>query len=87
MVLTAGGAVAGYVHYINGQLSSGLDKNLDDVLVPTEAGKPFYMLLLGIDKDEDRTGSSDYRTPPGSRPLTRCTRLWPTRSETVQASP
>ena len=62
MVLTAGGAVAGYVHYINGQLSSGLDKNLDDVMVPTEAGKPFYMLLLGIDKDEDRTGSSDYGT-------------------------
>ena len=55
MVLVASGAVAGYIHYIN-------DRNLGDVLVPTEAGKPFYMLLLGIDKDEDRTGSSDYGT-------------------------
>ena len=25
MVLAAGGAAAGYIHYINGQLSSGLD--------------------------------------------------------------
>ena len=66
MVLAAGGAAAGYIHYINGQLSSGLDKNLDDVLVPTEAGKPFYMLLLGIDKDEDRTESSDYGTDSGA---------------------
>lgn len=62
MVLVASGAVAGYIHYINGQLNDGLDRNLGDVLVPTEAGKPFYMLLLGIDKDEDRTGSSDYGT-------------------------
>ena len=38
MVLVASGAVAGYIHYINGQLNDGLDRNRGDVLVPTDAG-------------------------------------------------
>ena len=49
-----------YVSNINAQLNKGVNKTLSSVLSDHEAGDPFYMLLLGIDKDESRAGGSEY---------------------------
>lgn len=51
---------AGYINRINEALHNGLDDNLWGNLSIREAGQPFYMLLLGIDKDEGRVNSADY---------------------------
>ncbi len=61
IVLLAGvGAVAAYVHNINTKLTKNVDKNLVSELTATEPGDPFYMLLLGTDRDEERAESSEY---------------------------
>lgn len=60
VVLVAVVAVAAYVHHINSQLNGDLDPSLSSVLTSTDAGEPFYMLLLGIDKDEARTEGTEY---------------------------
>lgn len=58
--LGAGGAFA-YVNMINGNFSSGLDKNLDDALVKTNLTKePFYMVLLGTDASLERQNDAEY---------------------------
>lgn len=49
-----------YVSNINAQLNKGVNKTLSSVLSDHEAGDPFYMLLLGIDKDESRVEGSEY---------------------------
>lgn len=59
-VLVVVAAGAAYISYINGKLSGNLDSNLDSVLTSTDAGEPFYMLLLGIDKDETRAEGTEY---------------------------
>ena len=41
----------------NAKLRNGLDANLQNALVKAKDSDPFYMLLLGVDKDEDRWGS------------------------------
>ena len=59
MALGAVGAWA-YLSNIEGRLNSGVDQRLRGTLTTTEAGDPFYMLLLGVDKSEERAGSAEY---------------------------
>ena len=64
----AGAAFAWYIHSITSKLSKGNDSSLLNQLVaPTKTDDPFYMLLLGVDQDEERTeewgaDQSNYRT-------------------------
>ena len=53
-------AVAAYVININSRLSNGLDSSLASVLTTSDSGEPFYMLLLGVDKDSSRESDSEY---------------------------
>ena len=59
VALGAVGAWA-YLSNIEGRLNSGVDQKLRGTLTTTEAGDPFYMLLLGVDKSEERAGSAEY---------------------------
>ena len=59
-LLCAGCAAFAYIVHINSKLASGLGDSLRDSLTQTEAGQPFYMLLLGVDKDENRANSAEY---------------------------
>lgn len=58
-VATCGVALA-YFANINSNLTSGIDSALRGTLTGSQAGDPFYMLLLGIDKNEDRVNDSEY---------------------------
>lgn len=49
-----------YLHDINSRLKDNLDTNLTSELTQTPAGDPFYLLLLGTDKDESRAEDADY---------------------------
>mgnify|MGYP000844605555 FL=1 len=49
-----------YVSSIDSRLSTGIDSSLRSTLSATSNGDPFYMLLLGIDKDEDRAEGTEY---------------------------
>lgn len=60
LLVGASVAVAAYVADINSKLTGEVDENLRTVLVTQEAGKPFYLLLIGIDKDEGRTNDPTY---------------------------
>ncbi len=62
LVVILGGAVAAwaYVSRINSNLSKGVDANVRSALTDVSNDKPFYMLLLGIDKDSDRAESEEY---------------------------
>lgn len=68
VLAAAGTAFAWYINNINGKLSKGLDSNLLSQLVaPAKTDDPFYMLLLGVDQDDERTeewgaDQSNYRT-------------------------
>ncbi|SER67166.1 LCP family protein [Parafannyhessea umbonata] len=53
-------AVAAFIANINGKITRGVDSDLLNVLSDTNNSEPFYMLLLGIDKDEERAQSADY---------------------------
>ncbi len=57
-------AIALYIGYINATLQSGIDKNLLKQLHMTEPGSTFYMLLLGVDKDQNRVNSKEYGKDP-----------------------
>lgn len=83
LVVASGVAVAAYVHHINTAITSGVDDKLRDTLVETkDPGDPFYMLLLGIDKDEGarrarttaRTTAHTAPTPSSWPAWTRATR-------------
>lgn len=52
--------VWGYIISINGKLGAGVSSELRSVLTETKYNEPFYMLLLGVDKDEERTQDSQY---------------------------
>ena len=49
------GVVGWFALDVNGRLSQGLDQNLRNVLADINPDEPFYMLLLGVDKDAIRT--------------------------------
>ena len=56
LLLGAGGAAWAYINNINQRLGSNIDPKLRQTLESATAqdpGDPFYMLLLGIDKDRD----------------------------------
>lgn len=53
-------AVVGYLYMINGQITGRVGKDLLATLTDTSNDEPFYTLLLGVDKDEDRAEGSTY---------------------------
>ena len=53
-------AVASFVTDINTKITGSVDENLHTVLSTQEPGKPFYLLLIGVDKDEGRTNDPTY---------------------------
>lgn len=61
VILAGGTAVALYLGDINSRLSSGLSTATRDLLSDTITyDDPFYMLLLGVDKSEERVNSAEY---------------------------
>lgn len=61
VVLAGGTAVAAYLMNINNKLTSGLDSETKELLADSvQYDDPFYMLLLGVDKSEDRVNSAEY---------------------------
>ena len=54
LVVSFGLAAWLYVSNINSKLSENVTDELRDQLVQKEAGDPFYLLLLGVDKDQGR---------------------------------
>lgn len=54
LLAAGGGAFAWFYHDVNSRLSEGIDPGMQQVLVDSKLNQPFYMLLLGVDKDEDR---------------------------------
>lgn len=62
VVLGVGIGAGMYVANINTRLTSNVSDELRDQLVQAEPGEPFYLLLLGVDKDEGRLNDADYGT-------------------------
>lgn len=58
-VLAAGGAAWAYYMDINARVSD-VDSDVRSSLTQVEEGEPFYMLLLGVDKSQDRVNSDEY---------------------------
>ena len=54
LLASAGGAFALYVNNINSRLGAGISSELRQQLVEVKSQDPFYMLLLGVDKDDER---------------------------------
>lgn len=59
-VLVGGTVAFAYVNNIAGRLSEGIDAVLRGSLTEVEGGEPFYMLLVGVDKNQDRVNSEEY---------------------------
>ena len=55
VLLGTGVAAAAFVSNINQKLTGRVDANLKTVLTAQEAGKPFYMLLIGVDRNKGRS--------------------------------
>lgn len=55
LLAAGGGAFAWFFFDVNNRLSSGVNAELQSALVDSDLNQPFYMLLLGVDKDNDRT--------------------------------
>ena len=53
-------ATAAFLNDINTKITGSVNQNLLGELKPQEAGKPFYLLLIGIDKDEGRINDPSY---------------------------
>jgi LCP family protein required for cell wall assembly len=60
ILLSGGVAVAAYMFNINSRLTQGVDSSLRSVLSEASFDQPFYMLLLGVDKDSVRESDSNY---------------------------
>lgn len=59
LIVGAGTAAALYVSHINTKLAEKVTPELKQELVQKEPGNPFYLLLLGIDKDQSRWEGDD----------------------------
>lgn len=59
-ILAGGVAAFAYVNGISSRLSAGIDAALRGQLTEATGGDPFYMLLIGTDKSEERVNSVDY---------------------------
>lgn len=53
-VLLVAAGIGVYISNINAKLSENVTAELREQLVETTAGDPFYLLLLGVDKDQGR---------------------------------
>lgn len=62
MVLFGGaGLTFAYYNIVSGNLHEDLDANLDDVLINrTTNTDPFYVLLMGVDRSEERAASAEF---------------------------
>ncbi len=61
LLLTGVGAAWAYMSNINSSLNDGVDQDLLSSLSVTDsASDPFYMLLIGIDKSEERETTNEY---------------------------
>ena len=60
VVLAIGCGVGIYVSNINAKLSENVTADLREQLVETNAGDPFYLLLLGVDKDQGRVEDTEH---------------------------
>ncbi len=61
LLLTGVGAAWAYMSNINNALNDGVDEDLLSSLSVTDsASDPFYMLLIGIDKSEERETTNEY---------------------------
>lgn len=59
IIMAIGVAVALYVSDINSRLTRDITAGLRDQLEHSEPGDPFYLLLLGIDKDQGRVADTE----------------------------
>ncbi len=61
VVLVVVSSIAGilYISNINARLNQNVTDELRDQLVQTRAGDPFYLLLLGVDKDQGRVEDTE----------------------------
>lgn len=61
LLLIGGVAIAAglYISNINNKLSSNVTNELREQLVKKEAGDPFYLLLLGVDRDQGRVEDTE----------------------------
>ena len=55
LLIVASAVALWWLFDTNAKLRNGLDANLQNALVKAKDSDPFYMLLLGVDKDEDRS--------------------------------
>lgn len=59
VIVGVGAGVGLYVANINTRLNSNVTSDLREQLVATEPGDPFYLLLLGVDKDQGRVEDTE----------------------------
>ncbi len=61
LLLIGGVAIAAglYISNINNKLNSNVTNELREQLVKKEAGDPFYLLLLGVDRDQGRVEDTE----------------------------
>lgn len=59
LLVGAAAAVTFFVHDINTRLTQDVTTELRDELKHSEPGDPFYLLLLGVDKDQSRWEGDD----------------------------
>ena len=59
LFVAMGGVALAYVNNISSQLNKGIDNALRGQLTEAQAGDPFYMLLMGVDKSESRTSGAE----------------------------
>lgn len=60
VIAAVAGIALAYVNSIQTKLSGGLSQQLHEELTTVEPGKPFYMMLLGIDHGEGRENMAEY---------------------------
>ncbi len=54
------GVAWAYINGINARLARGVSQDTLKALTEVQDGEPFYILLLGIDKDQDRANGTEY---------------------------
>ncbi|MGN0302513.1 MAG: LCP family protein [Anaerotardibacter sp.] len=61
LLLGSAGVAFGYMVQINSNMQENVDEDLLGALTVTDSpSDPFYMLLLGVDKSEEREGTNEY---------------------------
>lgn len=60
VLLVGGGVALAYMGFLNGKLNFGIDDETRGALVDKSLSEPFYMLLMGTDKSEDRDASGEF---------------------------